>query len=106
MRNFKIVLQYEGTRYQGWQRQDSTGNTIQGKLEDVLNHLSDRPVEIIGAGRTDGGVHARGMVANVFLDVPLTPDQLQDYMNRYLPDDICIIEVRIASDRFHSRGCN
>ncbi len=101
-KNYKLIIGYDGTRYYGWEHQPKR-ETIQGKLEDVLNHLSDRPVEIIGAGRTDGGVHARGMVANVFLDVPLTPDQLQDYMNRYLPDDIVIREVREASDRFHAR---
>lgn len=101
-KNYKLIIGYDGTRYYGWEHQPKR-ETIQGKLEDVLNHLSDKPVEIIGAGRTDGGVHARGMVANVFLDVALTPDQLQDYMNRYLPDDIVIREVREASDRFHAR---
>lgn len=100
--NYKFIISYDGTRYFGWEHQPNK-DTIQGKLEDVLNHLADKPVEIIGAGRTDGGVHARGMVANVFLDIDMSEDELRDYMNRYLPDDIMIQKVRLASDRFHAR---
>lgn len=100
--NYKLIISYDGTRYFGWEHQPNK-DTIQGKLEDVLNHLADKPVEIIGAGRTDGGVHARGMVANVFLDIDMSEDELRDYMNRYLPDDIMIQKVRLASDRFHAR---
>ena len=100
--NYKLIISYDGTRYFGWEHQPNK-DTIQGKLEDVLNHLADKPVEIIGAGRTDGGVHARGMVANVFLDIEMSEDELRDYMNRYLPDDIMIQKVRLASDRFHAR---
>lgn len=100
--NYKLIISYDGTRYFGWEHQPNK-DTIQGKLEDVLNHLDDKPVEIIGAGRTDGGVHARGMVANVFLDIDMSEDELRDYMNRYLPDDIMIQKVRLASDRFHAR---
>lgn len=100
--NYKLIISYDGTRYFGWEHQPNK-DTIQGKLEDVLNHLADKPVEIIGAGRTDGGVHARGMVANVFLDIEMSEDELRDYMNRYLPDDIMIQKVRLASERFHAR---
>ena len=64
MRNFRIVLQYEGTKYQGWQKQERTENTIQGKLENILSKMVGEPVEIHGAGRTDAGVHAKGQVAN------------------------------------------
>ena len=64
MRNFRIILQYEGTRYQGWQKQESTENTIQGKLETLLSRLLDQPVEVNGSGRTDAGTHARGQVAS------------------------------------------
>lgn len=100
--NYKLIISYDGTRYFGWEHQPNK-DTIQGKLEDVLNHLADKPVEIIGAGRTDGGVHARGMVANVFLDIDMSEDELRDYMNRYLPEDIMIQKVGLASDRFHAR---
>lgn len=101
-RNYKLLITYDGTKYYGWEHQPNK-DTIQGKLEDVLNHLSDKPVEIIGAGRTDGGVHAKGMVANVFLDIGMTEEELRDYMNRYLPQDIMIQQVSPASDRFHAR---
>ena len=123
--NYKFTISYDGTRYQGWEHQPSTDMTIQGKLETVLSRMvssrdSDRDkdkgtvtdtdkgmytetVELIGAGRTDAGVHARAMIANAFMDVDMEPDEIRDYMNRYLPDDICIRDVRIASDRFHSR---
>lgn len=67
-RNIKIVLQYDGSRYDGWQKQGNTKNTIQGKLEAVLEKLAGEPVEIHGSGRTDAGVHALGQVANFRLE--------------------------------------
>ena len=60
-------------------------------------------VEVIGCGRTDAGVHAQNMVCNAHFDTQMNTDEIRDYLNRYLPDDICVKEVRIASDRFHSR---
>lgn len=113
-----MIIQYDGTRYAGWQRQpDKT--TIQGKLESVLSHMCGREVEVIGAGRTDAGVHARGMVANAVLELrteteseaepeaalrqKLTPEGIRNYLNRYLPEDIAVTEVREASPRFHAR---
>ena len=77
--------------------------TIQGKLETVIGRMAGTPVEIIGAGRTDAGVHARGMVANFRLDTAMSTDEILEYVNRYLPEDIAVNEVREASDRFHSR---
>ena len=102
-RNYKFVLSYDGSRYSGWEHQPSTDLTIQGKLENVLSRMTDQPVEVIGAGRTDAGVHARAMTANARLEISLTPEKIRDYMNQYLPDDICVREVREASERFHSR---
>ena len=64
MRNIRLLLQYEGTRYQGWQRQESTENTIQGKLEKLLGQMCGEVIELQGSGRTDAGVHAKGQVAN------------------------------------------
>ncbi|MCD8365015.1 MAG: tRNA pseudouridine(38-40) synthase TruA [Clostridiales bacterium] len=101
--NYKMILSYDGTRYFGWEHQPNKPMTIQGKLEQVLSRMTEREVEVIGAGRTDAGVHARGMVANARLETELTEGEIRDYMNRYLPDDICVREVRQASDRFHSR---
>ena len=76
---------------------------MQGKLESVLSAMTDRPVEVIGAGRTDAGVHARGMAANVFLETESSCQEIRDYLNRYLPDDIAVLAVKEASPRFHAR---
>ena len=103
MRNFKMVLQYEGTRYQGWQKQESTENTIQGKLEALLTKMAGAPVEVQGSGRTDAGVHAYGQVANFKLDTEQTTDEIAAYINQYLPEDIAVIELTEVPLRFHSR---
>ena len=103
MRNFKIILQYEGTRYQGWQKQESTGNTIQGKLEQLLSKMAGHKVEIQGSGRTDAGVHAMGQVANFHVDTDKTPQQIMSYMNFYLPEDIAVVAIEEVGERFHSR---
>jgi tRNA pseudouridine38-40 synthase len=100
--NYKLIVFYDGTRYFGWEHQPGKP-TIQGKLEGVLSRLTGTEVDVIGAGRTDAGVHARGMVANVHLDTDLTEEALRDYLNRYLPDDIGVKEVRVAAPRFHAR---
>jgi tRNA pseudouridine38-40 synthase len=104
MRNFKIVIQYEGTRYQGWQRQDSTGNTIQGKFEAILAKMTGLDfVQVDGSGRTDAGVHAYGQVANFKIDTDMTEEQIMNYINQYLPEDIGVISVKEMPERFHSR---
>ena len=72
--NYKMIIQYEGTRYDGWQKQGNTENTIQGKLEKVLERMAGFPVEVHGSGRTDAGVHAAGQVANFHLPDSWKPD--------------------------------
>lgn len=101
--NYKLTISYDGTRYFGWEHQPDTDLTIQGKIETVLEKMTGNLPEVICAGRTDAGVHAKAMVANVFLDTQLSEKQIKDYLNRYLPDDIAITDVKIASDRFHAR---
>lgn len=104
MRNFKIILQYEGTKYQGWQRQESTKNTIQGKLETILAKMTDNDfVQVDGSGRTDAGVHALGQVANFKINTAKTPAQIMEYINRYLPEDIAVVDIKEMHERFHSR---
>lgn len=103
MKNWKLLISYDGTRYHGWEAKPDTDMTIQGKIEAVLARMADAPVKVIGAGRTDAGVHARGMVANVHLDVNMTETEIRDYLNRYLPEDICVREVKEAAERFHAR---
>ena len=102
MKNFKFIISYDGSRYFGWERQPGR-DTIQGKLEAVLTRMCGTDVQVIGAGRTDAGVHAKAMAANAYMDTERTPDEVRDYMNRYLPDDICVQEAKLAADRFHAR---
>lgn len=101
--NYKLTIQYDGTRYDGWQRQGNTDNTLQGRLEGVLSRMVGKPVEIQGAGRTDAGVHARGQVASVHLPEGYTPQEVQNYLNRYLPEDVAVVEVVEVGERFHAR---
>lgn len=101
--NYKMVIQYDGSRYDGWQRQGNTGKTIQGKIEETLTKLLECPVEIDGAGRTDAGVHALGQAANFHISRKLDPEDLLRDLNTYLPEDIGILEVQEVSERFHSR---
>ena len=116
--NYKLKIAYDGTRYLGWEHQPGK-ETVQGKLETVLGRMcgfdvtenewfgEDPPLTLIGAGRTDAGVHARGMVASVMLETErltgMSPEEIRDYMNRYLPDDIAVQEVRPCAERFHAR---
>lgn len=103
MKNIKFVLQYEGTRYDGWQKQGNTGNTIQGKLEAVLSRLDGREVEVHGSGRTDAGVHAYGQTANAKLETEKSAEEIKEYVNAYLPKDIAVVDAREVPMRFHSR---
>lgn len=103
MRNIRILIQYEGTRYQGWQRQSSTDNTIQGRLEALLTRMCGETIELQGSGRTDAGVHALGQVANFHTDCAMSPEEMRSYINRYLPEDIAVVEVAEVPPRFHSR---
>lgn len=102
-KNYKLKISYDGSRYFGWEHQPDR-ETVQGKIETVLARMVDKDmVDVIGAGRTDAGVHARAMIANVHLDTQMSSEEIRDYANRYLPDDIAILEVREAADRFHAR---
>ena len=103
LRNFKVILQYEGSRYQGWQKQEESENTIQTKLEKLLSKMCDAPVSVQGSGRTDAGVHALGQVANFHVDTKMSADEIMAYMNQYLPEDIAVISIEEVGERFHSR---
>ena len=103
MRNFRIVIQYEGTRYQGWQRQGTTQNTLQGKFEALLSKIAGTPVEIQASGRTDAGVHALGQTANFHMNTGLSCEELLDKLNQYLPEDVAVISCQEAAPRFHAR---
>ena len=101
--NYKMTVQYDGSRYSGWQRQGNTASTVQGKLERILSSLLGTPVEISGSGRTDAGVHALGQVANFKVDEPLSCEEFLVRFNEALPRDIAVTQLGAASPRFHAR---
>ncbi len=102
MRTLKIVLQYDGTAYAGWQRQDN-GLSVQALLEDALEPIEGSRVVVHGAGRTDAGVHALGQVATVTLAVAMEPPALARALNAILPRDIRVLAVEEAAPGFHAR---
>ena len=100
----KLLVEYDGTDYAGWQRQNDVP-TVQQCIEDALRDLLGTPTVVHGAGRTDAGVHAMGQVANFHLPDGYRPDAecIRTYLNQYLPDDIAITELIMVPERFHSR---
>ena len=129
--NYKVVMAYDGTRYNGWQKQGNTDKTIQGKLEQILLKMTGEEIEVHGSGRTDAGVHAKGQVANFHIDWKelekngkngkngknvsdlkskkeeyggkKTPDQIMEYINEYLPEDIAVLSCEAVPEHFHSQ---
>lgn len=104
-KNYKMTIQYDGSRYKGWQSQKHTDVTIQGKISEVLTKMtgSGSPVEVHGSGRTDAGVHARCQTASVRIAGHFSAGEIMDYLNHYLPEDIGVTEVAQAPLRFHAR---
>lgn len=103
MRNIRLDICYDGTRYKGWQRLPGVDNTIQGKLEQTLSRILGEPIEISGSGRTDAGAHALGQVANFHCHSQMLCDEILSQLRRYLPEDIGIYSVRDVPERFHAR---
>jgi tRNA pseudouridine38-40 synthase len=100
--NYKLIVEYDGSRYHGWQRQKED-RSIQGEIEKVLKTITTRNVTLIGSGRTDAGVHARGQVANFKCNTRLTPEDLINGLNHLLEDDIVIKVCQPVSANFHAR---
>lgn len=126
MKNIKLIISYDGTKYNGWQKQGNTSNTIQEKLEETIKRLLNEDIELAGSGRTDAGVHALRQVANFHVSKEALDnfynnfrkgfnahyvvyekhdmfDAVRDELNRYLPKDIRILKASEAKERFHSR---
>jgi tRNA pseudouridine38-40 synthase len=103
MKNIKLIIQYDGTRYRGWQRLSTTDKTIQGKIETVLSKITGEPVALIGAGRTDAGVHAYRQTANFKTRSSKPVAEILADCYRYLPDDILILEAYEVGMHFHAR---
>src|ERR1051325_11362454 len=102
MPTFKLTIEYEGTRYSGWQAQGNTQKTVQGHLIRAATQVLGE-VDIGGAGRTDAGVHASGQVAHLRARKPVEPLILTRKINDLLPHDIHIVRAQRADERFHAR---
>jgi tRNA pseudouridine38-40 synthase len=100
--NYKLLIQYDGTDFHGWQTQDGL-RTVQGELVRVASLLDGREVMVHGSGRTDAGVHAEGQVANVELQRPMTPRALRNAINGNLARDVRVLFAEAAADDFHAR---
>ncbi len=100
--NFKLLIQYDGTDFHGWQIQEGS-RTVQGELVRVLSLLDDREVKVHGSGRTDAGVHAEAQVASVQVQREITPDKLRNAINGNLGRDLRVLSVEVAPEEFHAR---
>ena len=103
MTNYKVIIEYVGTAFKGWQKQGNTDNTIQGKIERCLSEIAGEAVEIHGAGRTDAGVHAKGQVAHFRLNTEISCEELKIKLNEMLPKTVSVKSVQVAEPRFHAR---
>jgi tRNA pseudouridine38-40 synthase len=102
VKNFKILIEYDGTGYHGWQRQKKD-RTIQQEIEQAISVMTNSPITLYGSGRTDAGVHALGQVANFLGDTDLAPEVFLKGLNSLLPDDIVIKDCRLVDNSFHAR---
>ena len=102
MKNFKFIISYDGSRYFGWERQPGR-DTIQGKLEAVLTRMCGTDVQVIGAGRTDAGVHALHQAANFHCESAMPAEEILSKLRQYLPEDIGIYSCVDVQPRFHAR---
>ena len=110
MRNIQLIIEYDGSRYDGWQKAVTTaknaasakGGAIQEKIEEVLTKMEETPVELIGAIRTEAGVHAYRQVANFRTDSKKKTYEIKQYLNRFLPRDIAGLEALEVNERFHA----
>lgn len=114
IKNYKMILSYDGTPYDGWQKQGNTPNTIQAKLERILSEVSKAlngsnkaeqgaEIELHGSGRTDAGTHALGQVANFHMNFEGTISDLQKEIEKHLPETIALLSLEEVGERFHSR---
>jgi len=103
MRTIKMQIEYDGTDYSGWQRQPGDVVTVQGEIERVLGRITQEPVSIDGAGRTDRGVHARGQVASFAVASEMPLGRMMHSANSLLPSTIRITSMRQAPESFHAR---
>lgn len=105
MYNYKLLVEYDGSRYDGWQRlgKDESNNTIENKINEIIKKMTEEEVELFCGSRTEKGVHAYAQVANFKLKKQQKVLDIKNYLNRYLPRDIAVLEVEEVDERFHSQ---
>ena len=103
MRNLKMAISYDGSKYKGWQKQKGIEITIQGKIETVLSKMTGEQIQVVGCGRTDSGVHAENYIANFQTASEFSIDEILDYLYEYLPEDIVVKSMKDTTERFHAR---
>jgi len=103
MKNYKIIVQYDGSRYKGWQKLKDNELSIQGKIETVLSKMAEEEIEVIGCGRTDAGTHAENYVANFHTNSKRSPKLILSYLYEFLPEDIVVKSVEEVPERFHAQ---
>lgn len=103
MRNLRLDICYDGSRYRGWQRLPGVDNTIQAKLETALSRILGEEIQVSGSGRTDAGTHAMLQVVNFHCNSEMKVDEILRQLRMYLPEDIGIYSCRNVSERFHAR---
>ena len=102
MRNLKMILEYDGSRYKGWQKQGDNDLTVQGKIESVLSEMAGEALQVLGSERTDVGVHAENYTANFHTNCDLSIEAMLEYLQENLPEDIAVKSMVEASERFHA----
>jgi len=103
MKNYKIIVQYDGSKYKGWQKLKDNTFSIQGKIETVLSKMAEEEIQVIGCGRTDAGTHAENYVANFHTNSRMSPKLILNHLYEFLPDDIVVKSVEEVPERFHAQ---
>ena len=103
MKNYKIIVQYDGSRYKGWQKLKDNDLSIQEKIETVLSKMTEEEIQVIGCGRTDAGIHAENYVANFHTNSKMSPKLILNHLYEFLPQDIVVKSVEEVDERFHAQ---
>lgn len=104
MKNIKLTLEYDGTNYYGWQKQNGM-KTIQGELEEAIFNVTKEKCDLTGSSRTDAGVHAKGFIANFKTNSKVPPNKFREALNVKLPNDIVVVKSEEVEEGFHARYC-
>jgi tRNA pseudouridine38-40 synthase len=103
MKNYKIIVQYDGSKYKGWQKLKDNDLSIQEKIETVLTKMAGEEIHVIGCGRTDAGTHAENYTANFHTNSKMSPKLILNHLYEFLPQDIVVKSVEEADERFHAQ---